>query len=39
VPFLKKCFEAAINDEDVEIMLTAEEYEAQRADYRETGNR
>ncbi|HIE97709.1 MAG TPA: (2Fe-2S)-binding protein [Planctomycetes bacterium] len=34
VPFLKQCFVAATNDKDVEILLTAEEYEGQRADYR-----
>ena len=39
VPFLKKCFEAETNDENVEIILSAEEYEAQRAAYRLTGNR
>ncbi len=39
VPFLKKCFEAETNDENVEIMLSAEEYEAQRAAYRLTGHR
>ena len=39
VPFLKKCFEADSNDENVRITLTAEEYEAQRAAYRKTGSR
>ncbi|MCP4175234.1 MAG: (2Fe-2S)-binding protein [Fuerstiella sp.] len=39
VPFLKQCFEADSNTEAAEITLTAEEYEVQRAAYRETGKR
>ncbi|MCP4787061.1 MAG: (2Fe-2S)-binding protein [Fuerstiella sp.] len=39
VPYLKKCFEAETNNENVENMPTAEEYEAQRAAFRITGNR
>ena len=39
VPFLRRCFEADSNNENVKITLTAEEYEAQRAAYRKTGSR
>lgn len=39
VPFLRKCFEADSNNENVKITLSAEEYEAQRAAYRKTGSR
>jgi bacterioferritin-associated ferredoxin len=39
VPFLKKCFEADANNENVDIALTANEYETQRASYRKTGSR
>jgi len=33
VPFLKKCFEAASQDSDAAIELSAEEYSLQRSDY------
>lgn len=39
VPFLKKCFEAALESNSAQIQLTAEEYEAERAEYIAAGKK
>lgn len=39
VPFLRKCFEAADASDEAEIGISADEYEAQRAEYIAAGKK